>query len=92
MIKTFSPLKVHHFFCLLPIRVKGHIPMLGPILAMDIPTIVGNNNNRIVIMMVTVSSLSADHLVTVVLLCQNSHGWFNNSTPQTKHQMQSRFW
>lgn len=34
------------------------------------------------------NSLATYHLVTVVLLCEHSHGRLNNTTSQTQHQMQ----
>ena len=36
------------------------------------------------------SSLPTYHLVTVVLLCQQFHGWFDDPAPQPQHEVQSR--
>merc|ERR1719334_1855657 len=35
-------------------------------------------------------TLTTDHLIAIILLCQQSQTGFNNTTTQTQHQMQSR--
>ena len=41
--------------------------------------------------MVTSIAFSADHLITVLLLGQNSHARIDNTNTQTKNQVKSRF-
>ena len=36
-------------------------------------------------------ALAADHLVTVILLSQNTKGWLNDTTTKTKYQMKGWF-
>lgn len=57
-------------------------PQVVGVSTLSFPTIGG-------LLMETSITLSANHLVTVILLSQDSEGWFNNTTSKSKDQVES---